>query len=261
MAAVATYDELVARALAGYHANWPIYGETTATAGIIGGNYSIVGLGSVKTLPALPSGVSGYIPTCLQSAVGLVSVPRIMMYCEVINLGSLDISGPTFTDGDAFPTRMVLGTSRQLSGPVFCEIENAALAAAPGSMTITYVDQDGNAAETTASLALPTTNANPQTVGPIPLNTGDVGVRDITAATRTGGTTPTGTLRFWGIIPIAYAASGGGGCQFIYPMHTQAFNWSKLYGGSKLRVFTFGAATSHTAHGMFGCIDIVGDSV
>ena len=257
--AIATYDDIVSRTFSNWHANWLYYGEVVATTAAFGGNsFALVAIGDVKALPSLPSGVSAYIPTCFQGAIGTVTTPRTMLLCEVFDLGSLNIAGPTFTDGGTFPTRTELGSSRDTFGPVFVEITTG-LNSNPGNYTITYVDQDGNSAETTTSQALPVSGAA-RSVGFVPLNTGDVGVKDITAANRTGGTSPTGVLKFWGVIPVAYCANGQGGTIFTYPFHTQTFNWVKLDAGAQLRCFAFGGVTTHGPHTIAGCIDIVGDS-
>jgi len=98
--------------------------------------------------PSLPSGVTAYIPVEF-SANSTVSATQYLI-CEKINLGSHDTATNTFTDGDAMPTRTVFNTTTQLSSPIYAEYTTT-----PGgssrTVTVTYVDQDGNSAESTAA--------------------------------------------------------------------------------------------------------------
>lgn len=258
--AVASYNDLIARVGNNYVANWPFYGETAATTGIFGGcNMALQRIGHGRTLPSLPSGVTGYIATAAQGLILTSSSLRTVFVCECINLGTLDISTPTFTDGSAMPTQTVLGSSINTYSSVLVEVTTA-LNATPGSFTVTYVDQSGNAAETTTAQTLPTTNNGIGCAGWVNLNTGDVGVRDITTATRTGGTTPTGVIKFWGILPICQLCTAGGGTIYVEPMLTQDFMWAKLSAASDIRLFSFSGGSSIVGTAITGSISIVGDS-
>ena len=257
---VTSYDNLIARVGNSYYANWPFYGDGQVTTGLLGGNnFSLQKVGTAPILPTLPSGVSAYIPTAIKAAAAIITSPRTLMFCEVIDMGSLNISTNVFTDGSAFPTRLELGTSRQTFGPIFVEFETA-LGGTPGSLTVTYVDQDGNTAETTAAQTMSATNPNIGTTGWIVLNSPDVGAQDITTAARSGGTTPTGTVRFWGILPIAYFTLNSNGSGYIYAFHTQNFNWSSLGASTSIRIFSWSGATAPGGYAICGSIDIIGDS-
>jgi hypothetical protein len=257
--AVSSYNDIIARIGSGYAAKWPFYGEAQVTVGLVGaGNTSIQKIAYARTMPSLPTGVSQYLLTAVQGHHG-VGVVRTTMVCEVIDLGSLNIAGPTFTDGTTFPTRTELGSSRQTYGPIFAEVTTA-LNATPGSIAVTYVDQDGNTAETTSSTALPTSNNGIGTTGFILLNSGDIGAQDITTATRTGGTTPTGVIQFWGILPLCYAATSSTGAIFIQPMLTNGFMWARFGADAKIRIFETTGGTTTAASSLAGVLDIVGDS-
>ena len=201
--ALTTFNGMLSRAAAGYGMSQPAWSEQTATTtnGIFNGPVLSMQKGpESKAMPSpLPTGVTAYIPTryCMLS---FNSGDCSLLIAKLVDLGSLDISGPTFTDGSSMPTITECGVSRVTSSAVIAEVTTA-FSATPGSYTITYVDQDGNAAETTSSVAL-TGSALVGSCSPVALNTGDTGVRDITAATRTGGTTPTGVMKFWGVIPL-----------------------------------------------------------
>lgn len=117
---------------------------------------------------------------------------------SVVNMGNLDLSTNVFTSGSALPTRTELGLSAQPTVSPLFAVCTTALNATPGSFTVTYVDQDGNSSETTAAQ----TCGNSQPIngaGVVLLNGNDWGVRSISSAAQTGGTTPSGVLTFYGI--------------------------------------------------------------
>lgn len=259
MASVASYNDLINRVAGNFTLNEPFWGELQSSTGILGGNQAALALISLqRDTPSLPAGVTSYIPTTIGGAWSASSGYPLLV-CQCINLGSLDISGPTFTDGSQMPTVTELGVSRQTSGMVLMEITTA-LGATPGAITITYVDQNGNAAETTTAQNLPVTNPNIHTVGAIVLNAGDIGVRDITSATRTGGTAPTGVVKFWGCLPIALCCSDGSGNIFTENLLTNTFLLSQLPAATKIAYFAYGGGNSITARAVHGNMYIIGDS-
>jgi len=260
MASVASYDDLVNRVGGNFTLNEPFWGETQATTGLMSSNYaSYVNLATMRTFPSFPAGVTSYIPTTIsgQFSSGTTGFP--VFVCQAVNLGTLDISGPTFTDGSAMPTETELGVSSATYGPVFYEITTA-LNATPGSIQVTYIDQDGNAAEAGPTYALPTTNGNIHTMGTLGLNGSDIGVRDITTATRTGGTTPTGVIKFWGIRPIAMMCSDGNGVLYTENLITSCFNFCCLPAGAQVLYITTSGGTTTTARALSGSMFVIGDS-
>jgi hypothetical protein len=188
--------------------------------------------GQFRALPSpLPTGVTAYIPT--RVFIGS-SVAGEVLWCRLVNLGSIDISPSTFTDANAFPTYTELGdASVSESGVVFAEVTTV-LNATPGSLAITYVDQNGNTAEATTAVAL-TASAAVGTGAFIALNAGDYAVRDITAAARTLGTTPTGVIKFWGVRPLIMTpvTSLGGTMENLL---TSAFHPQRFAAGDQLAV-------------------------
>lgn len=212
----------------------------------------------IKALPgSLPTGVTAFVPTAITLSNSNSSSGNVLA-AKLINLGSLDISGAsgTFTDGSNMGTATELNTSgNNLYSGVIMEVTTA-LNSVPGSFTITYTDQDGHGTETNPTTALGA--SAPIGSGSIlQLNSGDFGVRDITAAARTGGTTPTGVIKFWGIIPICFMTLSS---STIGPtkenLLTASFNFVKLGAGDVIGLF--GNLTS--ANSIIGKIDYFGDS-
>jgi hypothetical protein len=253
--ALTTYDQFIDRIADGYGGVELFDGEvpTATTTTLLSGFNGGQNIAGMRTLPTLPSGVTAYIPTAISlSTGGLTSY----LVAKVISLGSIDISGAsgTFTDGSAMPTITELGTSRTTCSGVIAEVTTA-LNATPGSLSITYVDQDGNSAEATTAQAL-TASAVVGTCGYVILNAGDNGVQDITTAVRSVGTTPTGVINFWGVVPITMVSV----CNVDIPekinLITQHFNPIRLGAGDVIRVFPMIAST---AKRVYGIINFVGE--
>lgn len=257
--AVASYNDLVARVGSNYTLNQPFWGELQSTTGLLAGTQTgLANLATQKDLPSLPSGVTAYIPTTI-GGVWSASTGYPLLVCQCINLGTLDLATSAFTDGSSMPTVTELGVSRQTSGMVLVEAITA-IGSTSGGINITYVDQDGNAAETTTTQNLPVSNANIHFVGAIILNAGDVGVRDITNATRTGGTPPTGTLKFWGCLPIAMCCSDASGNIFTENLLTSTFMLSQLPAATKIIYFAYAGGNAITARALHGNMFLIGDS-
>ena len=213
-------------------------------------------LGQSLVLPALPVGVAAYIVTrfLTQTSTTLISC----MLAKLIDLGRLDFSGGapgTFTDGSTMGTATVLGTaSAARFSPVICEVTTA-MNAAPGTFTITYIDQAGNTAETTAALT-PGASAPVRSCGTVALNTGDLGVRDITAAATSAGTTPSGIIQFWGYIPLGFTIVQGANQGYIKNLLTTNCTAFRLGAADVLGCFAFG---STAVKAMVGWVTIVGE--
>lgn len=257
--AVKSFDDIITRSAAGYHKLQKVYGHIAAvsTATLITNQFlAIQRAGYTKAIDdPLPSGVSGEII----SSLGLLcSTPTAVLVARLTSLGSIDVSGGsgTFTDGSVMPTITEGGVSRQSSGPLLMECTTA-LNSDVGTLTITYKDQDGNSAEATSAMTL-TNSATAKTCGFAVLNTGDIGVTDVTAAARGGGTTPTGVVKFWGVRPVCLMNAGlAAGHTSIKNFLFSAFPYPKLLAGEVIGVFALGITT---ANSLTGFINLVGDS-
>jgi len=252
---IRAYNVLISQIGAGYWLQQPLWGEVANTPIIMGGNnLQIVRLGETKALPnPLPTDVTAYLVTRISAAQ---SSAGSLLLGKLINLGSLDISGAsgTFTDGSAMPTITELGTSNITASAVFVEVTTA-LSGAPGSFTITYVDQDGNAAETTTAQALGA-SAPVRSGGWVVLNSPDWGARDITAAARSGGTTPTGTIKFWGMIPLTILPGTTSNVVWSENLLTGTFSLPRLGAGDMIGGFVF----NNNTQAIVGDVFVVGDN-
>lgn len=256
--ALTTYNAFIERIANGYWRGQTFGGERPATTQNLltnnGNGWQRVG--DTQLMPgSLPTGVTSFIPTrvSFNSSQGSHSI----LIAELTSLGSINIATPTFTDGSVMPTITELGVSRKLASPVLCEVTTA-LNATPGSLQITYKDQDDNAAEANSAQALTASS----TVGSsswVTLNTGDTGVVDITAATRTGGTTPTGVIKFWGVRPIALipASLTTGGTVTVEDLIASACNLIRLGAAAQVGCFAYGNLAAKV---IYGEMYLVGDS-
>lgn len=200
---------------------------------------------TIRAVPnPLPSGAAAYIPEAIEIMSSNAGGPYLLY--EAFLLGTIDTSGSgTFTDGTTFPVRKALGANRQLSGPVL--LECATDMVSQRTITLTYVNQDGTSGRTSAGHAV-TVNALKNSTGIVVLQAGDVGVQDVTAVAISGGTSPTGTIRLWGILPIALVPGA-----FGLPMLTKNLIAEgvvrRLGAGSELRILRFGTQSAERAIG------------
>lgn len=210
-----------------------------------------------KTPSVLPSGVTAFIPAELSiQTSALFNTGAQVLIAEMIELGSLNIATNVFTDGSAMPTRTVFGTSTQLISPVYVEWDSSAPTGTGRSITITYVDQDGNAAETTSNFVI--NNGSAQWAGgTFPLNLGDWGAKDLTGASLVAGS-GTGTLKFYGLVPVVMFTSGvSGGLTTIVDLINMGIV-RRLGANAKLGLF--GATLAASASSFVGYIRWVGDN-
>lgn len=257
---ITKYNDFISQVGAGIWLSQPWWGEVqTATQGLFSSttNFNVQRCGNFKAFPSLPGGVTGYYVTSVTASSSTTQLS--VLIAKTINLGSIDISGAsgTFTDGSAMPSVTELGVATTYPSIVIAEVVNV-LAANPGSISITYVDQDGNAAEASTAQAM-TASSVPKTCGNIELNAGDVGVRDITAATRTGGTTPIGTIKFHGIVPVCLmeVSPVSGSIVSVDNLITGGFNIPKFGASDQLIAFILGSTTTKCC---LGDIFVVGDN-
>lgn len=261
--ALSSFNDFIARWAAGYRASFPIWGEQQAAASsnLLGtGGLIACKIATLDMLGALPTGVTSFIPTRIDmfgTTFGSILVGRL------IKLGELDISGAsgTFTDGAAMPSLTELGVSRQIPSAVIVAVKTA-LNATPGSITFTYTDQDGNTGIVSQSLALTaSTSVGTCQVFPFTSASLDTGVIDITASSRTAGTTPTGVLEFFGMIPIARftpQASSGTAMSFA-SLLLDHINLVRLGASEQLGFFSMIQPASVTG-AWVGSIQFVGDN-
>lgn len=149
-------------------------------------------------MPSNGSGVSGFIATNTWGFSNIAATG--LLYGLEYDLGTLTVSGNTFTDGVAMPTKSVRGESIVTAASLVFVVVTTTLIATTPVLTITYTDQDGNTGQT-AVLTLPT-NAAVNTgfyIAPH-LSSGDTGIRDVTNISISVGTA--GAIKIYGVLPL-----------------------------------------------------------
>ena len=257
---ITTVTELINRISNNYDATYPFCDTWTATRqalfGTAAGTPQINRAGFVEDMPSsLPSGVTSFMPTYVAGYQSSGASGHVIMVTELVKLGEISLATPTFTDGATMGTATELGATVDVAGPVIAEV-TVALNATPGNLQITYVDQAGNVAEANTAQAM-TASSSVGSTGICNLNAGDWGVRDITTATRTAGTTPTGTLDLWGTKPIAFLYNGSAS---ILSSNVDLLSNGlvrRLGAAAKVGVFLLGTGIAASGYG--GMIRFVGD--
>ena len=255
------YEDFVAGINAGRSRVQPIFGNIPATTTATPFAASFISwqkIGYTRAFPTpLPGGVTGYVVTEVATGISGTAVGSVLV-AKLVNFGNLDISGAsgTWTDGSQMPTVTELGASVQVASSIM-GVVTTSLNATPGTFTVTYVDQNGNAAEACAAIT-PTASTLAGSGGIIRLNSGDWGARDITTAARQAGTTPTGVITFYGLIPIC-----------MIPCHntTAGVITKQNVLSGLMNAYRFGAgdtigffATGNASKGLMGHLTVLGDN-
>ena len=145
------------------------------------------------------SGIAGFIATNI-FAFSRDAATGMFVGLEY-ELGSLAVSGNTFTDGVAMPTKTIRGTSITTAASLVFAVATVAVTATTPVLTITYTDQDGNTNQT-ATLTLPTSPLINTGFYVTPhLASGDTGIRDVTNISISTGSA--GTIKIYGVLPLA----------------------------------------------------------
>lgn len=254
MSAIVNHNELIERITNGdYDSLEPIYGYYPVARNPLLSIGMAAHRGfSTEVIPSsLPTGVTAYLPTQIFGGTNLLGF-FIGVY-HMIDLGSIDISTNTFTAGSTMGTTTFGGQTVSRSGVLFAEVTTA-LNSTPGNLDVTYVDQSGNAAETNTASTL----ATGAPVGSgifVRLNIGDGAVREVTGANNSSGTSPSGVIKFWGLIPISSGITNGLHGGFVL----DAFNKRPLYRLPANAIVGGVVSGGTSAGGLEGSIRYVGD--
>lgn len=250
--ASSNFNSFIDRETNGYGHIMPFYGQVqTAVSSTVFGSApacTYVPM-KLKTLPTLPSGVDYYLPTQCEIATNSA---RTIMLGMFYDLGSIDISGAsgTFTAGSSMPTRTEGNASTNTFSSVICAVETQ-LNATPGTLSITYTDQDGNSG-TSSGLAL-TGSALVNSCSVMPFASGDFGARTVTGSSRSGGTTPTGVIRFYGFYPLVCTVLHGT-VGSVIDLLNDRIEYHKLGANDSIGMLVF----SNTVGGFYGSLNVIG---
>lgn len=178
--------------------------STSTAANATSGRISARRFPQAITIPSMGTGVAGVVMTTINMSNEDAST--ICLCALEKSLGTLTVSGNTFSSGSSMPTKTIMGTSVTTASVATFAVVTTALTATTPVLTITYTDQDGNTGNT-ATLTLPT-NPNLNTAFLINphLASGDTGIRAVTNISISTGTA--GVIEIFGCLPLAYDING-----------------------------------------------------
>lgn len=154
-------------------------------------------------MPSVGTGITDMVHTYLRMCT---SATNSALICGLeTTLGTLTVSGNSFSAGSVMPTKNIRDTSVVTASVMPMVFVSTTVVATTPVLTITYTDQDGNTGNT-ATLTLPT---NPSInscflIAPH-LASGDTGIRAITNLSISTGSA--GTIKVIGILPIGSSSA------------------------------------------------------
>lgn len=175
------------------------------------------------TLPSsFGSGVTGIVFPYVRMAQEDTS--QSLICCLEYSLGTLTVSGNSFADGVAMPTKTIRGVSITTSAEIPMVVVTTSLTATTPVLTITYTDQDGNTNQT-ATMTLPTNSLINSAFLITPhLANGDTGIRDITNISISTGSA--GVLKIYGLLVLGFSQSTSAStASFINPISIPLSMW------------------------------------
>lgn len=179
---------------------------TTTAATVNSGSTTWQRFPNPLTIPTVGAGLTGLHFTHIRAMTD-TSKSGILVALET-PFGTLTVSGNSFADGSAMPSKTIRGSSIQTGALISFAVVTTTLVATTPVLTITYTDQDGNTGQT-ATLTLPTNAAANSSFCITPhLANGDTAIRDITAVSISAGTA--GVIKLFGC-QVLYDAPGSAG--------------------------------------------------
>ena len=164
------------------------------------------------TVPTLTAPYTGYYLTSGYLGITRNATADVqLILCKEVLLGTLTVSGNSYADGSAMPTGVEDPGNRTgtlTSAASFCvAYVSVAMTATTPTLTVNYTNQGGTTGRSgtmvfgTNSLADSTFLFTPH------LQSGDTGIRDLSASGPNGLSISTGTggtIKFYGLIPLMY---------------------------------------------------------
>lgn len=205
-----SYDDMISQATGqGMFRRAMTYVKTTTTSATTNcGSLNLCRAPNSIVTPTLGGSVTAAYYTYIRSFCSNGAVPTIGGH-ETL-LGTLTVSGNSFSSGSSMPTKTIEGSSIQTASMFTVIVATTALTATTPVLTVTYTDQDGNTGQT-ATMTLPSSPTlntgfflNPH------LANGDTGVRAVTNMSISTGSA--GVLKAYGVIPQHVTASGLAAC-------------------------------------------------
>lgn len=231
---------------------------TTTAANTTSGYQTLQRFPNTFTVPSLGGSVSSAYMAMFKAQSAGAGIGTHVMACVEVLLGTLTVSGNSYADGSAMPTRTpylyTTGASQTTASMIPAAYISATLTATTPTLTINYTNEQGTTGRS-CTLTLPS-NAVVNSAFLIQphLQSGDSGIRDLSASSPNGlsiSTGTAGTIRVVGLIPLAKVTAGGNG----QALHNDARRISEtmypLKGGDVISFWKFGTASSGYLNSVF----------
>lgn len=198
-------------------------------------------------VPSLGAGV-----TAAYLTYGKITTPTagaIAIAGHETNLGTLTVSGNSFSAGSAMPTMTIEGASTTTASLLPILAVTTAMTATTPVLTITYTDQDGNTGQT-CSMTLPTNcTINSAYLMTPHLANGDTGVRAVTNMSISTGSA--GVVSVFGVLPQIFQLNSGAASGNSISAVTSPYPMVPFSGGDSLGIYIFGVTTAIDIYGTF----------
>lgn len=210
------------------------------------------------TVPSLGSGVTNAYMGMYRNFSGGSGLGPLVMACLEVTLGTLTVSGNSYADGSAMPSRTpylyTSGSSQTTSSMIPVAYISTTLTATTPVLTFNYTNESGTTGRS-STVTLPTNAAANSgfLLGPH-LQSGDSGIRDLSATTPNGLSISTGTagvIKVVGLIPLATVANSANGFGLASDMKRLSETLYPLQAGDVISFWRLGTASSGYIHSMF----------
>lgn len=210
------------------------------------------------TVPSLGSGVTNAYMGMYRALNGGSGTGQQIMACLEVTLGTLTVSGNSYSDGSAMPSRIPYlygaGSSQSLGSMIPVAYVSTTLTATTPVLTFNYTNESGTTGRS-GTVTLPTnTTANSAFFLQPHLQSGDSAIRDLSAATPNGLSISTGTagvIRVVGLIPLAEITAGTSGQTLTSDNRRAGETAYPLQGGDVISFWRLGTSSSGYLHSVF----------
>lgn len=210
------------------------------------------------TVPSLGGGVTNAYMSMYKNFSGGSGFGPLTMACLEITLGTLTVSGNSYSDGSAMPSRTPYlytgGSSQSLGSMIPVAYISTALTATTPVLTFNYTNESGTTGRS-STVTLPTNaTLNSGFLLQPHLQSGDSAIRDLSASSPNGLSISTGTagvIKVVGLIPLAVIANSTNGHGLGLDARRISETLYPLQGGDVISFWRFGTASSGYIHSAF----------
>jgi hypothetical protein len=238
--------------------HYAAHSTTTTAATTTSGYQTLQRFPQTFTVPSLGSGVTNAYMGMYRNINGGAGTGLITMACLEVTLGTLTVSGNSYSDGSAMPSRTPYlytgGSSQTLASMIPVAYISTTLSATTPVLTFNYTNEAGTTGRS-STVTLPTNAAlNSAFLLQPYLQSGDSAIRDLSASSPNGLSISTGTsgvIKVVGLIPLAVVANSNTGQGFTIDGRRVSDISYPLQGGDVISFWRFGTASSGYLHSAF----------